>query len=162
MSCDPVWETTILTPISTGRGDVVFVLLYRRMTISSEPNIHNCQTQVSSPDFSLGTRSWLCFPLVAITTRSTLTKIYQMEEMYRSCILHTDLTWWKTAFDGRQLLMEDDLWWKTAFDGRWPLEEDLAWYNLWWKTAFPDMEKIKILPPAYMHFQISAEVKFQI
>ena len=43
------------------------------------------------------------------------------------------LIWWKTIFDGRQPLMEDDLWWKMPFDGRRPLMED----GLWWKTILP-------------------------
>ena len=31
---------------------------------------------------------------------------------------------WKTNFDGRHPLKEDDLKWKTTFDGRRPLTED--------------------------------------
>ena len=45
---------------------------------------------------------------------------------------------WKTAFDGRWPLVEDDVWWKATCDGRWPLMEEDLWYmtdNLdWWKT----------------------------
>ena len=57
--------------------------------------------------------------------------------------------WWKTTFDGRQPLIEDDFQWKTTFDERWPLMEDDLWWkttfdgrqplmevDLWWKTAF--------------------------
>ena len=56
---------------------------------------------------------------------------------------------WKTTFDGRRALMEDDLWLKTSFYGRWPLlKDDLRWKttldwiqpsmedNLQWKTTF--------------------------
>ena len=43
-----------------------------------------------------------------------------------------DNLWWKTAFDGRQPLMEYNLWWETILDGRQPLMED----NIWWKTTF--------------------------
>ena len=32
--------------------------------------------------------------------------------------------WWKTIFDGRRPLMEEDQWWKTTFDGRQILMED--------------------------------------
>ena len=84
----------------------------------------------------------------------------------KSGILHIDLAWWKTIFDGRQPFMEDHLWWKTTydgrrpfreddlllkttFDGRWHLNKDDLWQktgfdvrwtlmedDLWWKTTF--------------------------
>ena len=38
-------------------------------TQNSAVNIF-CQAPVQSPDFSLGTRSWLCFPPVTTTTRT--------------------------------------------------------------------------------------------
>ena len=94
-----------------------------------------CQTSVQSPDFSPGTWSWLYFPPVPrrarTTTIRTLTNLYQMEENNSSWILHMDSNWWKTTFDGRQPLMEDDFWWKKTFDGRRTLMED----NLRWKTT---------------------------
>ena len=39
---------------------------------------------------------------------------------------------WKTTFNGRQTLMEDDLRWKMTFTGRRLLMED----DLRWKTTF--------------------------
>ena len=39
---------------------------------------------------------------------------------------------WKTIYDRRRPLMEDNLWWKATFDGRRPLMED----NLWLTTTF--------------------------
>ena len=101
-----------------------------------------CQTSVQSPDFSPGTWSWLYFPPVPrrarTTTIRTLTNLYQMEENNSSWILHMDSNWWKTTFDGRQPLMEDNLWWKMTFDERRPLMED----ELWWKTTFDGRQPI--------------------
>ena len=57
--------------------------------------------------------------------------------------------WWRTTFDGRQPLKEDNLWWKVTFDGRWHWTEDnlgrkttldgrqpLTEDDLWRKTTF--------------------------
>ena len=93
---------TLITPLERGfkiKGPKVWVKLSVKWF---------CQTPVQSPDFSLGTWSWLCFPpstrITTTTTTRTLRKIYQMEENYRSWIFHMDLTWWKTTFDGSQPL----------------------------------------------------------
>ena len=41
-----------------------------------------------------------------------------------------DYILWKTAFDGRQPLLEDDFLGKTTFDGKQPLKEDDHWRTI--------------------------------
>ena len=49
-------------------------------------------------------------------------------------VIHPQLTWWKTTFDGRQLLMEEYLWWKMTFYG-WTnnLRIIVFWPPSWYK-----------------------------
>ena len=47
--------------------------------------------------------------------------------------------WWKTTFDGKQILTGDNLWEKTTFDGRRPLTKD----DLWQKTTCTLLEGIR-------------------
>ena len=51
-----------------------------------------------------------------------------------------DNHWWKTAFEGWQLLMEDKLWWKTTFGGRQPLMEGYLWRKTTFYGRWPLME----------------------
>ena len=64
-------------------------LVYLRFVCVCVCKTYFCQTPVQSPDFSLGTRSWLCFPPVTrmITTTTTPTKIYRKE------IWHIHYSW---------------------------------------------------------------------
>jgi len=60
-------------------------------------------------------------------------KNFCLNDQAYNCLIHFySKLEWKTNFDGRRPLTEDDLWRKTTFDGKRPLTED----DLWWKTTF--------------------------
>ena len=49
--------------------------------------------------------------------------------------------WWRTTFDGRGPLMEDNFWWKMTFDGMQTLMEDALLWKMTFDGRRPLMER---------------------
>ena len=79
------------------------------------------------------TNMWLCVFVRWFVSFRFVKKNFCLNDQAYNCLIHfySELKW-KTNFDGRHPLMEDDLWWKMTFDRRRPLMED----DLWRKTTF--------------------------